>query len=43
MITNQKLMKVVIQRRIILNLDVDLIFNKIKICDVIEKLNKNHL
>ena len=43
MIKNQNLMKVVIKRRIILNLGLDLSFNKIKICGILEKLNKTRL
>ena len=43
MITIQILMKAVIQRRIVLNLDLNLKVNKMKICGVLEKLNKNHL
>ena len=43
MITVQKLMKAVIQRRIIPNLNLDLKINKLKICGVLEKLNKNQL
>ena len=40
MITIQKLMKLVIQRGIVPNLDLDLIFKKMKICGVLEKLIK---
>ena len=40
--TIQKLMKIVIQRRIIPNLDLDLIFN-MKICGVLEEKKNNHL
>ena len=43
MITIQKLLKVVIQRRIVPNLDLDIIFNKMKMRGILEKLNKNHL
>ena len=43
MIAVQKFMKIVIQRKIVLNLDLDLSINKTKICGVLEKLHKNHL
>ena len=33
-------MKAVIQRRIVPNLDLDIIFDKMKICGVIEKLQQ---
>ena len=39
MITIQKLIKAVIQRRIVQNLDLDLKVNKMKICGVVEKLH----
>ena len=43
MITIQKLMKAVIQRRKVPNLDLDLKVFKMKICGILEKLNKNNL
>ena len=41
MITILKFVKLVIQRKIVPNPDLDLIFNKMKICGDLEKLHKS--